>query len=47
MGLELAAQLFDLSSDLGEKNNLAGKYPECANRMQMRLNTLRGADRSH
>lgn len=42
MGNDPAPQLYDLSNDLGERNNLAAQYPERVKAMQERLAQVRG-----
>jgi hypothetical protein len=37
-------QLYDLSNDIGEKNNLAAKYPDRVKAMTDRLAKIRGAE---
>ena len=39
------AELFDLSADVSEKNNLAGKYPERVKAMVDRMNRSRVPDK--
>ena len=39
-------QLYDLSHDLGERNNLAAQHPERTRAMAARLQSIRQAGRS-
>ena len=40
-GLQEHAQLFDISNDVNEKNNIAAQYPEVVNKLQQRLEAIK------
>jgi arylsulfatase A-like enzyme len=44
-GNDPEAQLYDLSNDIGEKNNLAARYPERVQAMTDRLAKIRGGEK--
>jgi arylsulfatase A-like enzyme len=46
LGSATAPQLYDLSSDIGERNNVADQHPERVQAMLKRLETLRQSGRS-
>jgi arylsulfatase A-like enzyme len=44
LGYDLQPQLYDLSNDIGEKNNLAKKYPKKVKEMHEKLKAIRNGN---